>query len=400
MISVEEALDFLLDNARGLDTEYVSLGRLSGRVCAETVHALTTQPPFPASAMDGYAIRFEDAQQGNALKVIGEAPAGKSYAGCLKKSEAVRIFTGAMIPAGADHVVIQEDVERQGADIIIREKQHQQRHIRAAGIDMQKGDILAEPGTTLHHLHGSVFAAANIPHICVYKKPRIALFSTGDELIDPGSDLEPGKIVNSNHYALTALIDHWGGIGTYLGCARDTEDDIAILYEQGRHHDVIVPVGGASVGDYDHVRSTFTQLGGNINFSKVAVKPGKPTWYGALDRTNVLGLPGNPASAIVTACLFLQPLIRALAGQTVPERKWHIGKLATDLPANGRRENYLRAVTETDRSGNILLHPAEGQDSSLLKPFLSCNALIRRKPNSEKLQAGALTEFMTLTRSS
>ncbi len=390
MLSVEEAIAAVLEEAAPLGGEPVALSELSGRILAEDVNARMTQPPFAASAMDGYAARFSDAKPGAVLKVIGEAPAGSPFAGNVGKGEAVRIFTGGAVPEGADHVIIQEDVTRDGDVITVKDAQEAPRNIRPAGIDFRQGDVVAATGSRLHEIHGALFAAANIAEISVYRWPKVAVFSNGDELKEPGAELKPGEIINSNHYALCAMIRNWGGEAVYLGCASDSEDDIRGFFRRGAEADITIPVGGASVGDYDYVKSAFKKEGGEMRFSKVAVRPGKPTWCGKLGGARVIGLPGNPASAIVTAALFVQPLVRRLAGEqwAAPFLK---ARLTAPVEANGDRESYLRAE---EKDGAIT--PAPNQDSSLLLPFASANALIRRPVNAPALEVGEEVEFVRL----
>ncbi|MFC2953406.1 gephyrin-like molybdotransferase Glp [Marinicaulis aureus] len=390
MLSVEEAIAAILEDVAPLGAERAALGDLVGRVTAEDVIALMTQPPFAASAMDGYAVRFSDMKVGAVLTVIGEAPAGAPFGGNINAGEAVRIFTGGAVPAGADHVIIQEDVEREGAQITINEDQPKPRNIRAAGIDFREGDLLAEKAAPLHEIHGALFAAANIASVSVHRRPKVAVFSNGDELKEPGSTLKPGEIINSNHYALCAMTRNWGAEAVYLGCAADSEDDIRSYFKRGADADIIIPVGGASVGDYDYVKSAFAKEGGEVRFSKVAVRPGKPTWCGRVGDASVIGLPGNPASAIVTAALFVQPLVRRLAGEiwSAPFLK---ARLTAPLSANGGREAYLRAQ---EQDGAIA--PVANQDSSLLLPFGAANALLRRKINAPALKPGDEVEFVRL----
>ncbi len=379
-----------MDGAAPLGWEEAALGDLVGRVAAENVVAQMTQPPFAASAMDGYAVRFSDVKIGAALSVIGEAPAGAPFGGKISAGEAVRIFTGGSVPAGADHVIIQEEVTRNGDVVTVNDAQETPRNIRPAGIDFKSGDVLAEKSTHLHEIHGSIFAAANIASVSVHRRPKVAVFSNGDELKEPGSTLKPGEIINSNHYALCAMIRRWGAEAVYLGCASDNESDILDCFKRSADADIIIPVGGASVGDYDFVKSAFAKAGGEIRFSKVAVRPGKPTWCGAVGNSRAIGLPGNPASAIVTAALFVQPLVRRLAGEvwSAPFLK---ARLTAPLGANGGREAYLRAQ---ENDGAIA--PVANQDSSLLLPFGSANALLRRPVNAPALDVGDEVEFVRL----
>ncbi|MEZ5893594.1 MAG: molybdopterin molybdotransferase MoeA [Parvularculaceae bacterium] len=390
MLSVEEAIAVILNGAAPIGAEDVFLSSLNGRIAAEDIRAKITQPPFNASAMDGYAVRFADVAHCAQLNVIGESPAGAPFAGKVSKGEAVRIFTGGAVPSGADHVVIQEDVTRKDDVIVIMETQDSPRNIRPAGVDFKQGDVLAKKGERLHEIHGAIFAAANIARVPVMRHPKVAIFSNGDELKEPGEALKPGEIVNSNHYALTAMVERWGGEAVYLGCAPDDEDAIREFFRKGAAADVIVPVGGASVGDYDYVKSAFAKEGGEPRFSKVAVRPGKPTWCGTLGKARIIGLPGNPASAIVTAALFLQPLVRRLAGEvwSAPFAK---AKTAKPIEKNGGRESYLRAVVQDG-----VASPADNQDSSLLAPFARANALIRRAAHAPAVEAGAEIEIVWL----
>jgi len=396
MISVDDAIAGILDGAQGLGAENVALGDVAGRVLAADVTARMTQPPFAASAMDGYAVRFADVAPGGHLKVIGEAPAGAPFGGVVGDGEAVRIFTGGVVPNGADHVIIQEDVAREGDRLIINEPQEKPRNIRKAGIDFHAGDILEKKGVRLHEIHGSIFAAANVAEIPVARRPTVAIFSNGDELVEPGAALKPGEIVNSNHYALAAMVKSWGGAPTYLGCAPDSEEAIRDFFLRAQSADIIIPVGGASVGDYDYVKSAFRGVGGETVFEKVAVRPGKPTWLGKLGGARIVGLPGNPASALVTAALFVQPLVRRLADTEADAPHFSKAALTSALAANGRRETYLRARVEGGSDGALHVTPAANQDSSLLSPFSDANALIKREIDAPAAALGGEVEIVRL----
>ena len=395
MLSVDEAVAVILNGAEPLGAESVGLDGLAGRIAAAHVKAQLTQPPFSASAMDGYAVRFEDAKPGACLAVIGEAPAGAIFEGAVGKGETVRIFTGGVVPDGADHVVIQEEVTRDGDAIAINARQEKPRNIRAAGGDFKKGDTLVTAGETLHEIDGAILAAANVAELQVFRRPVLALFSNGDELVEPGATVGAGKIINSNHYALCAMIERWGGKAAYLGCAPDDEKAIAGFFEKAKRADIAVPVGGASVGDYDCVKSAFACAGGELGFEKVAVKPGKPTWFGRLGATRVVGLPGNPASAIVTLALFIRPLLRRLAGGEAGKAPTVNGVLARPLAANGAREAYLRAKVRQD-GGVWRATPAADQDSSLLSPFRTANALIKRPVHAPAAAVGDAVELVWL----
>ncbi len=396
MISVREAISTILSGATPIGTETVSLHHCTGRMAAEDIFARLTQPPFAASAMDGYAVRFADVQVGTKLKIIGEAPAGAPYSGKVSAGEAVRIFTGGVVPDGADHVIIQEDVTRDGDDISVQENQERPKNIRAAGIDFNVGDILVHKGEIFHEMHGSIMAAANIDVVPVYNRPTVALFSNGDELVEPGAELKPGQIINSNHYALVEMVRRWGGEPKYLGCASDEKQVIRDMFTKGQSADLIIPIGGASVGDYDFVKSAFQDLNGKIKFEKIAVRPGKPTWFGTMGETKVIGLPGNPASALVTAALFVQPLVRRMSGGAKKEfPDYHSAVATTDIGPNGGRESFLRGIVNAAPEG-FQASPVQNQDSSLLMPFATANVLIRRQANAPAIEPGDTVEFVWL----
>ena len=396
MISVSEAISAILDCVAPIGKGAVSLSQCLGRIAADDVHARITQPPFSASAMDGYAVRFADMHVGKKLKVIGEAPAGAPFSGKVSKGEAVRIFTGGVVPDGADHVIIQEDVKRDGDVISVHDKQKHPKNIRAAGIDFVAGDTLVRRGETFHEMHGSILAAANIDIVSVYARPKVALFSNGDELVEPGDALRPGQIVNSNHYALVEMVRRWGGDPVYLGCAPDNEQAIRDMFAKGQSADLIIPIGGASVGDYDFVKTAFRGEGGETIFEKIAVRPGKPTWFGAIGNVPVIGLPGNPASALVTAALFVQPLIRRLAGGTEHDATFfHTATAMTAIESNGGRESFLRGIVTASAEG-FQARPVPNQDSSLLLPFSIANALIRRTIKAPAIEIGDSVEFVWL----
>ena len=396
MISVSDAISTILNGVTPIGKGSVSLHQCHGRIAADDVQAQMTQPPFSASAMDGYAVRFADMHVGKELRVIGEAPAGAPFSGKVSKDQAVRIFTGGVVPDGADHVVIQEDVKRDGDVISVHDKQKHPKNIRAAGVDFISGDTLVRKGETFHEMHGSILAAANIDVVPVYARPKVALFSNGDELVEPGDELKPGQIVNSNHYALVEMVRRWGGDPVYLGCAPDDEQAIRDMFAKGQSADLIIPIGGASVGDYDFVKTAFRGEGGDTVFEKIAVRPGKPTWFGALGNTPVIGLPGNPASAFVTAALFVQPLVRRLAGGLENDAAHFEDATAiAPIDSNGSRESFLRGIVNASAEG-YQARSAPNQDSSLLLPFASANVLIRRTVKAPAIEIGDPVEFVWL----
>ncbi|MGV6801372.1 MAG: molybdopterin molybdotransferase MoeA [bacterium] len=397
MISVEQAFDILLQDIATNESETVAISDVVDRIAAKDINAQITQPPFSASAMDGYAVQFGEAKENAILTVIGESPAGSPFLGTVGKGQAVHIFTGGVVPDGADHIIIQEHTDRTDNQIRITQPQVKPSHIRPAGVDFNKGDKIVSKGTLLHDLHPSLLAAANIASISVIRRPIIALFSNGDELREPGSALKPGQIINSNHFALTNMVQRWGGEPQYLGCAADSKESLKHYFEKAMTADIIIPIGGASVGDYDYLRPSFQEMGGDVIFEKIAVRPGKPTWYGRMGRTRIIGLPGNPASALVTAALFVQPVIRALSGlkNTFTDRH-HLAKLTDPLPANGPREAYLRGIAQRDEKGELTVTPFPNQDSSLLRPFATANVLIQRSAHAQAANPGETTAIVWL----
>ena len=390
MISVSQALAILSDHMPNKSSESVGLEDALGRIAAEDIRATVTRPPHDASAMDGYAVRLEDVRTAGAtLKVVGEVPAGSRFEGSIRQGEAVRLFTGAPIPTGADHIIIQENTSRVGNDVQINTSSNRSQYIRHAGIDFKVGDCLVPRFTQIGPPEIGLAAAGNVSVLPVFTKLRIAVLAAGDELVTPGKAVSSGDIVNSNTSALSAFIDTWGEVAEDMGLVRDDPSAIKDMFKRARGCDIILPVGGASVGDHDHMRRVFAQMGGEMLFERVAVKPGKPTWFGLLDGTPVLGLPGNPASAIVCAHLFLRRLMGC------PKAVETKAQLEIDLPSNGPRETYLRARVSC-RDGKVFVTPFPHQDSSLLTPFRSASVLLRRMPNADSLKAGNLVNVIDL----
>jgi len=388
MISVAQALDLIAAKRPDYGTEQVPLSKALGARSAEDVKAHLTMPPFAASAMDGYAARLSDSTAGNTLRVIGEAPAGMPYAGQVGKGEAIRIFTGGHLPSGADNIIIQENVTRNGETIKITTGSETSRHIRRAGIDFKKNDTLITKNTIMGPADIALAASGNHNHLSVYRRPKVAILANGDELQPPGSALKPGQIISSNSAGIGALVKHWGGDPIDMGIAADNLKSITAVIHAAKDADIIVPVGGASVGDYDYMKQAFEALGYTKSFSKIAVRPGKPTWFGTLGQQRVLGLPGNPASAAVCAHLFLRPLI---TGAIKPSP----AILDADLPANGSRETYLRGQLYM-KDGQLTAKPFPRQDSSLITPLARSNALIKLAANSGPWQQGDTIETLPL----
>jgi len=396
MASVEQALALIAEHGarRVTGLEAVPLASALGRRVAEPVVARVSQPPADVSAMDGYAVRHTDMKPGAVVRVIGESRAGVPFAGKVGSGQAVRIFTGAHVPQGANHILIQEDAKREADAVTVTFDQPQPANIRRVGRDFVAGATLVPAGHIVGEGAISLAAAGNAARLIVAKAPRIGVLANGDELVTPGEPLAPGQVVNSIQPALLALIRRWGAVALDLGLSRDTEDDVRKRISAPC--DVIVSIGGASVGDYDVVRSAFVAEGFEPVFEKVAVKPGKPTWFSAGPSALALGLPGNPAAAMVTAQLFLRPLIDALTGGALESAPPSRARTQGGLPSTGNREEYLRAVLSITGEGEATVRAAEDQDSSLLSPFLTANALIRRPANSPQVPAGDLVEVVPL----
>ena len=388
MISVEEALSRCLALVSPLPAEAVALRQSVGRMMAEPALANRDQPPFPASAMDGYALQG-DPVAGDSFTLIGEAQAGKAFAGAVGPGEAVRIFTGAPVPQGANRVVIQEDVEASGPTITLKPKADTARHIRPQGQDFKSGEALAPRRLSPHDL--ALLAAMNIPQVQVHRRPVIAIIATGDELVMPGEVPSPDQIICSNAFALAALIEAEGGIARILPIARDTEAELRAVFALAKDADLIVTIGGASVGDHDLVGPVAQSLGLESAFWKIAMRPGKPLMAGRLQGVPMLGLPGNPVSSIVCAHLFRLPMVRALQGRpdvAPPPRKAVLG---ADVEPNGPRTHYMRA-----RLVEGIITPFDRQDSALIRILTEANALLIRPLGDNAQRAGTEALYLTL----
>jgi len=392
MISVSDALALLKQHRATRPIISTALAQSLGATLAEDIKAKTTLPPLAASAMDGYAVKLKDVRTAGAkLTVIGESPAGHPFQGTVNKGETVRIFTGGAVPKGADHIVIQENARRDGNILTTLFDNDIPRHIRQAGIDFHKGDTLLTKGTCIGPMHIAIAAAANHAALPIYKRPVIALIANGDELKAPGSDVSDTDVISSNPAGLGALIRHWGGEVRDMGIAPDSIESITALIHKAKEADIIVPVGGASVGDHDYMREAFKGCGLTSVFEKVAVRPGKPTWFGIMGHQMVLGLPGNPASAIVCAHLFLKILMAQ-----EDELAFAKARLTQALPDNGPRETYLRAFAKLTETSQLTVTPFPRQDSSLLTPLTHANVLIRLPKDSGPWKEGTLIEILPL----
>jgi molybdopterin molybdotransferase len=395
MITVDEALKRVLASAETpLEEENVALEAAYGRVLARDLKALRTQPPFSNSAMDGYALRAADTASPPAtLTVIGESAAGRAFEGAVGPSEAVRIFTGAPMPNGGDAVAIQEDVSREGDRIRLSAAVPTGDNLRAAGMDFHTGEPLIAAGRRLTPRDVALAAAGNHTALPVCRRARVAILATGDELVKPGGAQGPAQIIASNNFAVAGVVEACGGVAIDLGIAVDEIGALNTSLAQARdvQADVLVTLGGASVGDYDLVQQALVSAGMELGFWRIAMRPGKPLMHGKLGAMRILGLPGNPTSSMVCSILFLRPLLRALHGEP------HAGadlsqpaRLAVDLRANGVRQDYMRASLDRGAEGILVATPALDQDSSLVKTMARADGLIVRPPHAEPAKAGDL----------
>lgn len=399
LMPVADALAAILAGAEPLLPEMAALDTAYHRVLARDVAALRTQPPQAMSAMDGYAVRSADAADLTArLKVIGEVAAGRPFARKVGANEAVRIFTGGVIPDGADAVIIQEDTAVDGDHITITEAAKPGRHIRPAGVDFREGDVLLARGRRLTDRDLSLAAGMNHPELAVHRRPKVAVLATGDELVMPGSIPGPGQIVYSNGYAVRALARAEGAETIDLGIAADTlkatTDGIRRARASGA--DVLITMGGASVGDHDLVKRSLEAEGVAMAFWRIAMRPGKPMMHGRLGAMRVIGLPGNPVSSYVCGFLFLVPLIRALSGRATIHHVRETALLGRDLSPNDQREDYLRARLELREDGALIAVPVNQQDSSLLGNLAAARALLIRPPFAPAAAKGTSIEFLRL----
>ena len=400
LLSVADAQALVLKDAQPLPSEDIPLTQAHGRVLAADLKALRTQPPAAVSAMDGYAVRAADVATAPArLRLIGEVAAGHPFDHPVGAGEAARIFTGGVVPPGADTIVIQEHTAREGDIVVVEKASAAGRHIRHEGLDFKAGDVLLRRGAPLSARDLALAAAMNHPAVPVHRRARVALLATGDELVMPGSTPGHGQIVYSNGYALIAQVAAEGGEVIDLGIAPDRLDATiaAVARAKALGVDVLVTTGGASVGEHDLVQKAFAAQGMALSFWKVALRPGRPLMHGHLGAMEVLGLPGNPVSAFVCGVLFLGPLLRRLAGRADVGPETESAVLGCALPANDERTDYMRAELACGRDGVMVATPYPTQDSSMLAPLAKAGCLVIREPYAPAAAAGARCRIVRLT---
>ncbi|KAA2317333.1 molybdopterin molybdenumtransferase MoeA [Pseudooceanicola sediminis] len=394
MITVAEALEALFALVKPVTAETVPLRAAAGRVLAETVTAQRDQPPFDGSAMDGYALRSDQAHPGARFRVVGESAAGHGYDGAAGPGEAIRIFTGAPLPAGTDRVVIQEDVARQGDTITLGDRLDTGTNVRPAGADFRRGDQMLAP-RLLSPADLALLASMNVPQVRVGRRPEVALIATGDELVLPGESPAPDQIIASNTYALDALFRSLGARTRMLPIARDTRASLRSAFSLAQGADLVITIGGASVGDHDLVGAVAEELGVERSFYKVAMRPGKPLMAGRMSArmggAMMIGLPGNPVSAIVCGHVFVAPVLRAMQGLPANPAPLYSARLSEPLAANGTREHYLRGRVTPDG-----IFAADRQDSSLLSVLSEANALILREPDAPAAAIGDIVRYIPI----
>lgn len=391
MISISEALERLFALTPTMQAEPVSLAEAAGRVLVQSAVAQRTQPPFPASAMDGYAVRAAEAGVGSRLTIVGEAAAGHRFLGDLEPGQAVRIFTGAPVPDGADSILIQENTDRIGNEITVTEAPGYGAYVRPAGGDFAAGAVLGAP-RRLGSRDIALLAAMNVAHVAVARRPVVALIPTGDELVLPGEAPGLDQIVSSNNFGLAAMMQQIGAQPRLCPIARDNPGSLRESLAAAEGADIVVTLGGASVGDHDLVAEVFKHEGLSLDFHRVAMRPGKPLMSGRLGAQMMIGLPGNPVSSMVCGEVFLRPVVEAAMGLPAQARGTVSAVLAHDLPKNGPREHYMRASLAPGGTVEVF----ENQDSSLVATLSRSNALVVRKPFSETLLVGASVQCIPL----
>lgn len=397
MLAVDEAHARIVGRFAPLATEWIMLAAAHGRVLADDLRAARDQPPQAVSAMDGYAVRAADLASGEApLRIVGEVPAGRAFEGRVEAGEAIRIFTGAPLPDGADAIAIQENADpAPDGTVRILGRVESGRFVRPAGLDFSAGETLLRAGRRLSARDLGLVAATGQVWLKVRRRPRIGLVATGDELVLPGEAALPHQISSSNTMALASMLEVWGAEPLDLGIVRDDPAALGAAAKDLQGLDLIVTLGGASVGDRDLVRAVLGDAGLELDFWKIAMRPGKPLLFGTFERTPLIGLPGNPVSAGVCAVLFVRSIVRRMQGLD-PLPPYGVGFLARDLAPNDEREEFLRASARRDEDGRLLVTPAPRQDSSMFRIFAEADCLIRRAAHAPAAPAGTRVEVLEL----
>ncbi|MCC6469318.1 MAG: molybdopterin molybdotransferase MoeA [Alphaproteobacteria bacterium] len=395
MISVEEARQRVLAGVAPLSAEQVAVSQALGRVLAEDIVARVTQPPIAVSAMDGYAVRAADVAAVPAvLAVVGHVPAGGAFDRRLGPGEAVRIFTGAPVPEGADAIVIQEDTEAAGSKVTVKEAARSGRYVRPAGLDFRAGDVGIRAGRRLTARDIGLAAAMNVPWLKVHRRPRVAILATGDEVVMPGTSIGRSQIVCSNGLSLAAAVAAVGGEPIDLGIAADNREALTAMAAGARGADMLVTTGGASVGEHDLIREVLGEAGLAIDFWQIAMRPGKPLIFGRIHGVPMLGLPGNPVSTLVCSTIFLVPALEKMQGLTPSRGPARTAALARALDANDGRQDYLRATLTNGPDGSLLATPFDKQDSSMLATLAHADCLVVRPPRAPAAKAGDRVEIV------
>lgn len=398
MIDPSEARTRIVSGLPLMGTETVSLTEAAGRITATAVLARLSNPPADVSAMDGYAVRAADTTEGAELRVTGEAPAGHPPDQTVTPGTCVRLFTGSVMPAGADAVLIQENTLRNGDCITVTQPVSPGRFIRPYGQDFTAGLPVIPAGKRLSARDIGLAAAANCPWITARRRPRVAILSTGDEIVMPGDNVPPGSIIGSAAFMLSALLKEAGADPVILPVARDSTGDIRQATSGLATVDMLLTIGGASVGDYDLVKAALGEAGLVTDFWKIAMRPGKPLMFGHLDATPVIGLPGNPVAVFVCAIVFVLPALRKMTGETTPDNGPEKARLTCDLPANDLRFDHLRATLKRDEAGTLIATPFSKQDSGMMNPLAACDALILRAAHAPAARTGDVCDIIRFGR--
>mgnify|MGYP001302365404 FL=1 len=394
MIEVSEALQRIVESLSLIGTETVSLTEACGRVSAAPVTARLSNPPADVSSMDGYAVRAADTQAGAKLRVLGDIPAGHPTDKAVEPGTCLRIFTGSFVPLGADAILIQENTIRDGDVVTVTEPVAAGRFIRSKGLDFSEGQVVVPAGERLSARDIGVAAAANCPWLTVRRRPRVAILSTGDEIVMPGDTVPPGAIIGSAAFMLAALLRRAGAEPVILPVAKDTVASLTESAGKIDTVDLLLTIGGASVGDYDLVKTALGETGLVTDFWKIAMRPGKPLMFGKMRKTPVIGLPGNPVAVFVCSTVFVLPALRTMCGEVTQGDGTEPARLATDLSANDQRFDYLRATLERDADGTLWATPFSRQDSSMMAPLSGCDALLLRERFAPEAKRGDICRIL------